>query len=179
MRRRRSTSDYTDEAYDFFVVVAGRLRAAVPHRQACQPRARPPARPRPSCRPEQLDVLRQNTIGYLDRQNLKRIRELGGRPKRGLLLTGPPGNGKTSACRWLSERVPAARATSTRMVSPDAYQAGPQSCNPVQAVKDLFAVHRRGIIFFDDMDIALRDREHGEGDRRPGGVPQRHWTGSR
>ena len=28
----------------------------------------------------------------------------------------------------------------------------------MQAVKDLFAVHRRGIIFFDDMDIALRDR---------------------
>jgi ATP-dependent 26S proteasome regulatory subunit len=28
----------------------------------------------------------------------------------------------------------------------------------VAAVKDLFAVHRRGVIFFDDMDVALRDR---------------------
>jgi ATP-dependent 26S proteasome regulatory subunit len=28
----------------------------------------------------------------------------------------------------------------------------------VQAVRDLFAVNRSGIIFFDDMDVALRDR---------------------
>ena len=39
-----------------------------------------------------------------------------------------------------------------------AYQAARRSCNPVQSVKDLFTVNRRGIIFFDDMDVALRDR---------------------
>ena len=43
-------------------------------------------------------------------------------------------------------------------VSPDAYQAARRSCDPAASVKDLFAVHRRGVIFFDDMDIALRDR---------------------
>jgi SpoVK/Ycf46/Vps4 family AAA+-type ATPase len=82
---------------------------------------------------------------------------LGGRPKRGLLLTGPPGNGKTSACRWLWEEC---RRTGHeyQIVSPDAYQAARRSCNPVQAVRDLFTVHRSGIIFFDDMDVALRDR---------------------
>jgi len=105
----------------------------------------------------QLEILRQNTIGYLDLNNLKRIRDLGGRPKRGLLLTGPPGNGKTSACRWLLNEC-LRLGYEHQQVSPDAYQAARRSCNPVQAVKDLFAVHRHGIIFFDDMDIALRDR---------------------
>jgi hypothetical protein len=112
----------------------------------------------PVMRPEQLDVLRQNTIGYLDRDNLKRIRDLGGRPKRGLLLTGPPGNGKTSACRWLRNEC-LRLGLEHQEVGPDAYQAARKSCNPVAAVRELFTVHRRGVIFFDDMDIALRDRE--------------------
>src|SRR5205085_5384578 len=45
-----------------------------------------------------------------------------------------------------------------KMVTPDAYRAARNSCSPVAAVKELFAVSRRGVIFFDDMDIALRDR---------------------
>jgi SpoVK/Ycf46/Vps4 family AAA+-type ATPase len=55
----------------------------------------------PVMKADQIDTLRRNTLGYLDAKNLKRIKDLGGRPKRGLLLTGPPGNGKTTACRWL------------------------------------------------------------------------------
>jgi hypothetical protein len=106
---------------------------------------------------DQLEVLRQNTLGYLDRNNLRRIRELGGRPKRGLLMTGPPGNGKTSACRWLRNEC-LRLGLEHQEVSPDAYRAARNSCNPVQSVKELFTVYRRGIIFFDDMDIALRDR---------------------
>lgn len=106
---------------------------------------------------ELLDTLRRNTLGYLDGQNLKRIKELGGRPKRGLLLTGPPGNGKTSACRWLWQEC-LRHGYEYKMVTPDAYKAARTSCNPVHAVKELFAVGRRGVIFFDDMDIALRDR---------------------
>ncbi|MCS6864791.1 MAG: ATP-binding protein [Gemmataceae bacterium] len=107
---------------------------------------------------DQLEVLRQNTLGYLERNNLKRIKKLGGRPKRGLLLTGPPGNGKTSACRWLWEECQR-HGYEYQIVSPDAYQAARRSDNPVQAVRDLFTVNRCGIIFFDDMDVALRDRE--------------------
>jgi SpoVK/Ycf46/Vps4 family AAA+-type ATPase len=44
------------------------------------------------------------------------------------------------------------------MVTPDAYRAARNSCNPVATVRQLFTVARRGVIFFDDMDIALRDR---------------------
>jgi hypothetical protein len=144
------------EAYDFYVVSRAdyvRLfRIAL-----IASRKRTAGETPPVMAAEQLETLRQNSIGYLDRDNLKRIRELGGRPKRGLLLTGPPGNGKTSACRWLRNEC-LRLGYEHQEVSPDAYQAARRSCNPVQAVKDLFAVRRRGIIFFDDMDIALRDR---------------------
>ena len=149
-------SDYDQGAYDVFVVSRADyvklfrlvLRAS---RQKVD-RGLPPVLP-----DDQLDVLRQNTLGYLDRGNLKRIKELGGRAKRGLLLTGPPGNGKTSACRWLWEECQR-HGYEYQIVSPDAYQAARRSCNPVQAVRDLFTVNRSGIIFFDDMDVALRDR---------------------
>ena len=106
---------------------------------------------------EHRETLCRNTLGYLDPKNLKRIKQLGGRPKRGLLLTGPPGNGKTSACRWLWQEC-LRHGHEYQMVTPDAYRAARNSCNPVQAVKELFTVSRRGVIFFDDMDIALRDR---------------------
>ena len=52
---------------------------------------------------EQSDLLWKNTIDYLDPVNLRRIKEYGGRAKRGVLLTGEPGNGKTMACRWIWE----------------------------------------------------------------------------
>lgn len=148
--------NYDQNAYDIFVVARADyvklFRRVLRVSRAKVPEGQPPVLPA-----EQLEVLKQNTLGYLDRNNLKRIKDLGGRPKRGLLLTGPPGNGKTSACRWLWEEC---RRTGHeyQIVSPDAYQAARRSCNPVQAVRDLFTVHRSGIIFFDDMDIALRDR---------------------
>lgn len=147
---------YDQNAYDLFVVSRADYVKLFRHvlklsRQKV-PESLPPVLP-----DEQLEVLKQNTLGYLDRNNLKRIKDLGGRPKRGLLLTGPPGNGKTSACRWLWEEC---RRTGHeyQIVSPDAYQAARRSCNPVQAVRELFTVHRSGVIFFDDMDVALRDR---------------------
>jgi hypothetical protein len=148
--------DYSEEHYDFFVV--DRSEYVKLFRLAKRAsRERGPGETPPVMATDQLEILRQNTIGYLDRQNLRRIRELGGRPKRGLLLTGPPGNGKTSACRWLMNEC-LRLGYEHKEVSPDAYQAARKSCNPVAEVKDLFAVHRRGVIFFDDMDIALRDR---------------------
>lgn len=148
--------DYEQEAYDLFVVSRADylklFRVALRAGREKVPAGLPPVLPA-----EQAETLRQNTLGYLDRNNLKRIRELGGRPRRGLLLTGPPGNGKTSACRWMWEEC-RRQGLEYQLVGPDAYQAARRSCNPVDAVKELFGVNRRGVIFFDDMDIALRDR---------------------
>jgi hypothetical protein len=104
--------------------------------------------------PEQLELLWKNTIGYLEGHNLKRIKQYGGRAKRGVLLTGAPGNGKTMACRWIWEAC-RQRGWEYRLVTPDSYRAARQHDN----IEALFGVERRGIVFFDDMDLALRDRD--------------------
>src|SRR5262249_9537213 len=82
----------------------------------------------------------------------------GGRARRGLLLMGAPGNGKTMVCRWIWEEC-RRRRWEWRLVTPTAYRQARQSCDAESEVKNLFTVERQGIVFFDDMDIALRDRE--------------------
>jgi cell division protease FtsH len=128
-------------------------RIALGCRRDAEPLSLPPVLP-----DEQLEILRRNTIGYLEPHNLRRIKKYGGRPRRGLLLIGPPGNGKTMACRWIWEEC-RRRHWEWRLVTPDAYRAARQGCNPVEAVKELFTLEKRGVIFFDDMDLALRDRD--------------------
>ncbi len=114
-----------------------------------EPPSQPPVLPK-----EQLDQLWRNTIGYLESKNLERIKGYGGRAKRGVLLTGSPGNGKTMACRWIWEEC-RQRRWEYRLVTPDNYR----SARSNDSIEDLFGVERRGILFFDDMDLALRDRE--------------------
>jgi hypothetical protein len=123
----------------------------------CRRDAEPPSPP-PVLPDEQLDQLWRNTIGYLDRANLCRIKSYGGRARRGVLLTGSPGNGKTMACRWVWEEC-RRRRWEWRLVTPDTYRQARQGCDAAEAVKNLFTLGKRGVIFFDDMDLALRDRE--------------------
>jgi hypothetical protein len=119
----------------------------------CRRDLQPPSTP-PILPPEQIDMMWKNTIGYLDRVNLRRIKSYGGRAKRGVLLTGAPGNGKTMACRWIWEEC-RRRRWDWRLVTPDAYR----QARATDSIERLFSVERRGIVFFDDMDLALRDRE--------------------
>ena len=119
----------------------------------CRRDNEPPSQP-PVLPNEQLDQLWKNSIGYLESKNLERIKGYGGRAKRGILLTGSPGNGKTMACRWIWEAC-RQRRWEYRLVTPDNYRCARTN----DSIEDLFSVERRGIIFFDDMDLALRDRE--------------------
>src|SRR5207302_9064721 len=95
---------------------------------------------------EQLDVLWKNTIGYLEGTNLERIKSYGGRAKRGVLLAGSPGNGKTMAWRWIWEAC-RLRRWEYRLVTPDNYRAA----RAHDSIEDPFSVDRRGIVLFDDM----------------------------
>ncbi|HVS34133.1 MAG TPA: ATP-binding protein [Gemmataceae bacterium] len=124
-------------------------RIALRRRLKQQPAGAAPVLPQ-----TQLDLLWKNTIGYLDRDNLARIRAYGGRARRGVLLTGAPGNGKTMACRWVLEEC-RRRCWEYHLVTPDAYRNARKKEN----VEKLFSVERRGVVFFDDMDLALRDRD--------------------
>jgi hypothetical protein len=126
-------------------------KLALYHRRHSEPPTRAPVLPA-----GQRELLLQNTIGYLESKNLEKIKAYGGRAKRGLLLTGPPGNGKTMACRWIWEEC-RQRGWEWRLVTPDSYRSARSSGN----IEQLFTVERCGIIFFDDMDLAIRDREKG------------------
>ena len=138
---------------DFVVVDRKDYRRLYKIALRCRRDHEPPGTP-PVLPADQLDLLWKNTIGYLDGPNLKRIKEYGGRPRRGVLLTGSPGNGKTMACRWLWEAC-RQRRWDYRLVTPDNYR----QARAHDTIEDLFSVDRRGIVFFDDMDLALRDRE--------------------
>jgi AAA+ superfamily predicted ATPase len=58
------------------------------------------------------------------------------------------------ACRWIWEEC-RRRGWEWRLVTPDAYRQARAS----DSIEQLFGVERCGILFFDDMDLALRDRE--------------------
>lgn len=110
----------------------------------------------PIMSPTDFTRLWNSTIGFL-RRDLSALKKYGVPQKRGVLLSGDPGNGKTMACRWLSaqcERMGLAWET----VTVDDYQAAQRDC----LVRELFVPDRTGIVLFDDFDAPLRDRRSSE-----------------
>jgi cell division protease FtsH len=153
-----SDSVYTC-GYDFFAVGRADYPRFYKLAVRCRRQAAPPGPP-PVLPADHVEVLKRNTVDYLSPVNLKRIKAYGGRPKRGLLLTGPPGNGKTSACRWVWQHCLRA-GCEYRFVTPDEYRAARANKQAAEAVRRLFQFDRPGVVFFDDMDVAVRNRDKG------------------
>ena len=108
----------------------------------------------PILEPATIKTFLDNTIGfYKNRQHLKQYKV---NLKRGIMISGPPGNGKTMLCRCVSalannHKIPIHRITSTTLT-----QA--HSNDELNEV-----VNQKGILFFDDIDISFFDRHHGDG----------------
>jgi cell division protease FtsH len=146
-----------DAAVNFLAVERRDYRRLYRIAQRCLEDTEPASEP-PILPAAHADILWKNTIGYLESGRLEQVRAFGGRARRGILLTGAPGNGKTMACRWIWDEC-RRRGWEYRIVTPNTYRQARRGCNAEEAVRALFTVQRRGVVFFDDMDIALRDRE--------------------
>jgi hypothetical protein len=95
----------------------------------------------------------ENSIGFLRRAR-QTLRKFGVPQKRGLLLLGEPGNGKTMACRWLCALCNRHGLRFKSVSAPD-YLEARSGCD----VHDLFELDGPGIILFDDLDQAIADRD--------------------
>lgn len=106
----------------------------------------------PVMRETDRELLWKNTIGFL-RQGQELLGKYGVARKRGVLLLGEPGNGKTTACRWLYAE---AQRRGLLWKAVDAQQFL-NSCSR-NATRELFDLEDAGIILFDDFDQALWKR---------------------
>jgi hypothetical protein len=104
----------------------------------------------PLLRAGELDRLWKNTIHFL-RHGRDVLKRYGVPQKRGVLLLGEPGNGKTMACRWLrgecnQHRLDWATVTAERF----------EQARFDGEAHQLFELRRPGIVLFDDVDIGMR-----------------------
>ena len=99
------------------------------------------------------------TIGFLTRGR-QELQKYGVAQKRGILLLGTPGNGKTMACRWLLSLCHQ-RGLRWRSVSAEDFAGARES----GSVRELFELDGPGIILFDDLDQALREGDGSPADR--------------
>ena len=117
-------------------------------RRAPEPRA-----PAPIMHQDVQQLLWDNSIGFL-RSDGRLFKRYNIPQKRGILLTGRPGNGKTMACRWLRSHCETL-ALEFSHVSAERYERARRMGDS----EDLFTLSQPGIIVFDDFDLAVRDRE--------------------
>lgn len=103
--------------------------------------------------PGETQRLYANTIGFL-RHGSRLLRDYGVPQRRGVLMLGTPGNGKTMACRWIRAQCQR-RGLAARSISAEEFRAAMAEGQ----AHAMFELAQPGVIFFDDFDSALRDRD--------------------
>ena len=95
----------------------------------------------------------ENTVGFLTRGR-ELLKQYGVPQKRGVLLMGEPGNGKTMACRWLRNEC-YRQGLAWRYVRSEVYERTRADGD----LESLFDTEDPGVILFDDFDLGVRNRE--------------------
>lgn len=101
-----------------------------------------------------LEEIVKNTIGFL--LNAREIEKFGVKIKRGIILDGPPGNGKSMACRYIQKLCAQHGIRWGVITSSDIDEAYSE-----KSLSDLFKTYT--VSFFDDIDISYMDRSKGNG----------------
>jgi cell division protease FtsH len=102
-----------------------------------------------------LEDLVNNTVGFLSKK--KEIENYGVKIRRGIILTGEPGNGKTMACRWI-QKLCKDKGVDWGVVNGQEIEA---TFAKGDRLEGLFARHT--VTFYDDIDINYLDRKKGDG----------------
>ncbi len=109
----------------------------------------------PLLSPGLLERIIENTIGYL--REAKEIGAYGVKIKRGVILDGKPGNGKTMVCKWL-RKLCMKEGYSFRVITSGEIDSYYSSGDGLEGLLNLAQV-----AIFDDIDISYMSRSHGEG----------------
>jgi cell division protease FtsH len=96
-----------------------------------------------------LEEIVQNTIGFLLRA--REIKKYGVKIKRGIILDGPPGNGKSMLCRYIQNLCTQHNIDYGVVTGSDI-----ESAYASKSIGELFQMYT--VSFFDDIDISYMNR---------------------
>lgn len=107
---------------------------------------------KPILEPGVIDDVIKNSIGFL--LKARQIKKYGVRIRRGIILDGPPGNGKTMLCRYIQKMCSRHGIDWETITASDIEEAFSG-----KYLDELFT--RSTVTFFDDVDISYMDRTKG------------------
>jgi cell division protease FtsH len=141
---------YDNTFCDFWAVPVDQFEALQKHLKRLD-RKRLVAEP-PVMRADDKESLWKNSIGFLThgQEVLKKYKVA---RKRGVLLLGEPGNGKTTACKWLYNECRRQKLRWRSVNAQDFSQSYAQG-----QIGNLFRLPKPGVVLFDDFDQALWNR---------------------